>query len=226
MMRSRLYEFASTVVPGTTCMAALMIGLGVPEGAKELSLPLQGIVFAVLSYAFGQVMQAVGKLVERVVLWRRGEPVTWLAHLPTSPGGKKNSKRDRLDDLLSRGQQDRLVASGHIGRVITAEEPDPHLAWERFLEHCSVCVRNAGRSARYDYLSSIYALCRGMVVAFAFLGVALLIKRTDVAAIACLASSIVLLDRVRALKVSSTRELLLQTLEHDTASAKPAQSPE
>jgi hypothetical protein len=225
-----LYEFASTVVPGTTCMVAFVIGAGVPAPAVELPTSLQVTVFAALSYACGQVMQVLGTGVEGVALWnwREGEPVTWLSPLRRQPTNSNRSTPAymRLDRMLTERQQACLLAS-EAWNQRAPRNKSPSEAWELWLRQESVRCRKSDNASRLNHLTSIYALCRGLVVAFLLLGIAFFVKQAIPAGSACMIAAVTLLVRVEQLKVSSTQELLLQMLERDDAkeSREPVTNP-
>ena len=219
-MRSfSLYEFASTVVPGTTCMIAFLIATGVPAPVDELPTSLQVAIYAVLSYACGQVMQMVGKEAEWLALWgRRGEPVAWLSPLKrqTACPSPTTCKCRRIRRLLTPAQVERITGT-EAWREHAPCDACPPDAWEHWLRHESVRCRKTDKASRLNYLTSIYALCRGLVVAFLLLGIAFFVKQSIPAGSGCVIAASTLLVRVEQLKISSTQEILLQMLERGTA---------
>jgi hypothetical protein len=212
-MRSfSFYEFASCVVPGTVGTTAILIAANLPEEFMNVSLAIQATVFGAFSYACGQLMQLIGKEVERVALWRCGEPAAWLRLLRTPSDIRCECGKRRLLKLLSDPQQQALARSPYWGALAPASKA-PHQAWEHFLRGLTVQLRRRGHAGRHDYLTSTYALCRGLAAAFLLLAGAFAFKHAAWPAAISAVGAILLLLRTQSLKVSSTQEVLLQAIE-------------
>lgn len=161
MRQLDFYEFTGIFVPGVVTSVGLCLlvpSLQATVIGKDMSLGSFGL-FAILSYAVGHLIQAVGHLVES--LWWRawgGMPSDWV--------------RSRKHPLLSPEQQaalqSHLAAKLSIGEVPDLSGMDAE-GWYSICRQVYAALSAASRCARIDTFNGNYGLNRGLVAALAVL---------------------------------------------------------
>ncbi len=206
------YDFVGVVAPGALVLfGATYLFPAIGEFKSLPNMELGGLgVFAALAYVAGQLMQAVGNVIESIY-WRSwgGMPSQWVLK------GK----------LLSASQLKRL------GDVATARFGIPDLGsanpkgWYSISREINARVISAGRERRLNVFNGNYGLMRGIAAAALVLVVATLaIKGTPAwRAEALLAGAAgVALYRMHRFGVNYARELFVQYLDLDLCAPKPS----
>jgi hypothetical protein len=169
MRQLEFYEFAGVLVPG----ALLLVGLAFLF--RQIAQPLAGTefgagdfgIFVLLAYVAGQLVQAVGNLVEW--LWWKpwgGQPTNWprAGHHRLLSTQQREQLRTRLAALLD------LPASGNPFQL-------PEADWKLTIRQVDAAVRGAGKGARVETLNGNYGLNRGIAASFLVLLVIALASR-------------------------------------------------
>ena len=173
------YDIFGVMAPGAALLAGLLLVLGDLDAAslvEEVSIGGLG-VFAIIAYPAGQLVQAIGNILEKVYwhFWS-GAPTDWV----------RTGKYEKLP--LSKAQFDELRATYASKLGLSAEDPLCDLsqgAWRGITSQVYTAVDTAGRGERVIIFNSNYGFHRGLAVALLTIAVAAAIDGEWV--VACLA---------------------------------------
>lgn len=175
------YEYVAVIMPGAAFLFGLMIALPgrLPWTVdKDFSLGLLGI-FLVAAYVAGQILRAIGDVVENP-FWQRfgGQPTTWVlapnkAEAKAGDGGQ-SKKRGLLDPDQTTQLETRLKAlTGGSRDFRYYAEPERRGEWQAVTRRIYATVYKAGQSARVDAFNRTGGLMIGLTVALAATGLLL-----------------------------------------------------
>ena len=168
MKKFDFYEFVGVLCPG----AVVVFGLAkiyptlAPLISKECGASFGDLgFFVILSYVAGQLVQALGNIIEKLwwVCWG-GLPSNWL-----------RSKRERL---LTKEQKDELrskfekLTGTHINSMSSLKKKE----WFVITRRMYAIVNHAGRAGRIDIFNGNYGMFRGIAAAMIFLIIASLVE--------------------------------------------------
>lgn len=205
------YDFVGVIAPGALVLVgATYLFPAVGEFKSLPNIELGGLgVFAALAYVAGQLMQAVGNVIESIY-WRSwgGMPSQWVLK------GK----------LLSASQFKRLgdVANARFG-IPDLGSADPK-GWFSTTREMNARVISAARDHRLNIFNGNYGLMRGIAAAALVLVVATLSTKGTAAWIAALllaGAAGVALYRMHRFGVHYARELFVQYLDLELGAQKP-----
>jgi hypothetical protein len=161
MRKFDFYEFAGVIVPGAVVLMAGLVAW--PDQGRdvkllELSAGALGLLL-IAAYVVGQLLQAVGNLLETVwwKLWG-GWPSSW----PVTNRG----------NLLAEAQRAKLQELIHseLGYAAFQFQPSPSpKEWHPIFREIYARVRSAGRDDRVHVFNGNYGMFRGIAAA-AFIG--------------------------------------------------------
>ena len=160
------YDILGVTAPGTVLLTGLLLLYGSLESARLLEgVSIGGLgVFAILGYAAGQMVQALGNALENWYWWFwGGMPSDWVR---TGCHEKLSLSEVQLDQL-------REVCTSTLG--LSVEEPLQDLsadAWDGITSQMYAAVEVEGRAQRISTFNSNYGFHRGLTVALLLLAIA------------------------------------------------------
>lgn len=207
MKQPEYYEVAGAIVPGVVLLlAADLTWPGYMSGIPKLDITVGGLgLFVLIAYVAGQILQAVGNLVESIWWWVMGGwPTEWVR------GGKSV--------LLSTAQlaalQDRIRKD--FGYKDFAFSPAViATAWRPVFRQIYAAVQAAGRDGRAYVFNGNYGMFRGVVAACLIAAIASVLVRGREAwpmSVAFLTVAILAVYRMHRFAVHYARETLVQFL--------------
>ncbi|MBW2045506.1 MAG: hypothetical protein JRI96_11585 [Deltaproteobacteria bacterium] len=199
-----LYEFSGILIPGA--MILFGIALIFPEIErvllKDISLGDLGL-FVLLAYAAGQIIQAIGNILEN--LWwklNKGMPTNWIR---IGKGGLLSPEQIKiLEDQISTKLSIKLKDGI---RGTDAQN------WYGITRHLYAYVGNRGKTDRIEIFNAYYGLNRGMYASLAVLTVLILIFSDNKFAWITAMLAGIALYRMHRFAKNYARELFVQFLE-------------
>lgn len=204
MKKFTLYEFAGILIPGAISLFG--ISLSIPE-LKEVLLSDVSFgdfgMFVLLSYAAGQLIQAVGNLLE-YIWWKfkGGMPTDWIRTgkhellVPEQVKELENQIHNKLNIQLPKDLKD-LSNSG----------------WYSIVRQVNAYVQNKGNPERVEIFNAYYGLNRGICAALICLAVLTAIFNGYKIAIVLFILSMIALYRMNRFAKNYGRELFVQLLQ-------------
>jgi hypothetical protein len=162
-MKLGSYEFLGVIVPGvivTYGFALMFPELSLLKATEKVSFGEVGLML-VLAFVAGQLLQALGNLVEDFWWWLfRGWPSDWVYEKKTN--------------LLSSAQYEDLFIK--ISKMLGRPKFDPGSAhskpWKAITRQVYAAVARSGGTARIDVFNGNYGMFRGIVAAVIVTGLA------------------------------------------------------
>lgn len=198
------YEVVGLIVPGT--VLALLLTMEWPAlrtilGDKGFGVGDLGL-FILLAFVLGQLIQAVGNLIERVAWLAGGLPSAWV-----------RSPRQTLVTSAQRGALETAVSvmEGQACEMARVQRSD----WAAIVTRMYGRVRAAGLAGRVDGHNRTYGMCRGLASALFVALIWCVVAHPDAqATIAVLALSLAAaLMRMRRAGVHYARALILEFID-------------
>lgn len=157
MRKFELYEFLGYVSPGILFLVSL--GYIWPTKISDLvskDVTIGGVAIGVIfAYAAGQLLQAIGNLLENIV-WKccGGKPTDWLR---TNKHNLIDSKQlPKVEESLKK------MLSDNTFRLDNSIEEK---GWYSITRQIYALVAAAGHTKRIDTFNANYGLCRGLAAA-------------------------------------------------------------
>lgn len=158
------YEYVAVIVPGLAFLLGL--SLAMPGRLpwtfdKDLSIGAFGI-FLIAAYVVGQVLRAIGDVVERYFWrWCGGQPTEWVT----------NKAHTLLDDAqekdLAKKVQSLLGATAAINLSDYQSKP---AEWQAITRRIYAKVSQAGHADRIDVFNRTLGMMNGVTIAFLAIG--------------------------------------------------------
>lgn len=150
------YDFFGILAPGTVSLTGLLLLFGDLQSVRLLEgVSVGGLgVLAILGYATGHLVQAVGNLLEKLYWWSwGGMPSDWV----------RTGNHDRLP--ISEAQMEKLreICTSKIG--LSIEGPIQELSageWGGITSQIKAAIRTSGQAGRVPIFNSKYGFHRGL----------------------------------------------------------------
>ena len=203
MKSFNLYEFSGVLIPGTIILFGVSLCFPQLKGVllTDISFGDFGI-FIILAYASGQLVQAIGNLLEE--LWWRlqgGKPTDWIRKGQTRLLAKVQLKE--LADHISK------KLGLKIGNdLMGVSESD----WHNIIRQIYSYISTKAATERVDTFNAYYGLNRGMAAAFLLLLVLSLMLNLGVWSAVMMTLMLLSLYRMNRFGENYARELFIQFL--------------
>ena len=157
MRKFELYEFLGYISPGILFLVSL--GYIWPTKISELvskDVTIGGVAIGLIfAYAAGQLLQAIGNLIENIV-WKcsGGKPTDWL-----------RTKKHNLIDSKQLPNVEECVKKMLPDDTFKLDESIDEKGWYSITRQIYAFVADRGQTKRIDTFNANYGLCRGLASA-------------------------------------------------------------
>lgn len=201
------YDILGVIAPGTVFLAGLLLLFGDLKSARLLEgVSVGGLgIFALLAYAGGQMVQAVGNALENAYWWFwDGMPSDWVRtgrheHLPLS-----DSQVEQLTEVCT--SKLRLSIDSSLQDLSSDE-------WDGITSQIYAAVEAEDRDQRISAFNSNYGFHRGLTVAVLLLAVTAFINGWVWIGLAAVGAASITLYRMHRFARHYARELFVQALQ-------------
>jgi hypothetical protein len=201
------YDILGVIAPGTVFLAGLLLLLGDLKSVRLLEgVSVGGLgIFALLAYAGGQMVQAVGNALENAYWWFwDGMPSDWIRtgrheHLPLSDPQVKQLTEVCTSKL-------RLSIDSSLQDLSSDE-------WDGITSQIYAAVEAEDRDQRISAFNSNYGFHRGLTVAVLLLAVTAFINGWVWIGLAAVGAASITLYRMHRFARHYARELFVQALQ-------------
>ena len=201
------YDILGVIAPGTVLLTGLLLLYGSLESTRLLEeISIGGLgVFAILGYAAGEIIQAVGNAVENVYWWFwGGMPSDWV----------RTGHHEKLSLSDVQVEQLREVCTSKLD--LSIEGPLQDLSsdeWDGITSQMYAAVETEGRTQRISTFNSNYGFHRGLTVALLLLAIASFVDRRVWIGFVEVGTAGLTLYRMHRFARHYARELFVQALE-------------
>lgn len=201
------YDILGVIAPGTVFLAGLLLLFGDLKSARLLEgVSVGGLgIFALLAYAGGQMVQAVGNALENAYWWFwDGMPSDWVRtgrheHLPLS-----DPQVEQLTEVCT--SKLRLSIDSSLQDLSSDE-------WDGITSQIYAAVEAEDRDQRISAFNSNYGFHRGLTVAVLLLAVTAFINGWVWIGLAAVGAASITLYRMHRFARHYARELFVQALQ-------------
>lgn len=201
------YDIFGVLAPGTVFLAALLLLFGDLESARLIEgVSVGGLgVLAILGYAAGHLVQAVGNVLEKLY-WRPwgGMPSDWV----------RTGKHGRLPFSEAQMEKLREVCSSKLGlsiegsiQELSAEE------WDGITSQIKAAIKAEERAGRVSTFNSKYGFHRGLTASLLMVAPAALLTNRIWIGVASVLCVLVTGYRMHRFARHYARELFVQALQ-------------
>lgn len=201
------YDILGVLAPGTVFLAGLLLLFDNLQSARLLEgVSVGGLgVFAILGYAAGQMVQAIGNALESVYWWFwDGMPSDWV----------RTGSHEKLPLSSHQLNQLRNVCTSNLGLTIEGAIQDlSYNEWDGITSQVYAAVEAEGRNQRISTFNSNYGFHRGLAVAILLLAVAAFIDGWIWVGLTAVGAAGIALYRMHRFARHYARELFVQALQ-------------